>query len=168
MPAAAAEQKAWRGVNYGRDKEWVLVDETGEPWEEPGPEAVEVEESDSDRDEDDMGLMELRALPPLPDPQAPEGSGGGEGSGAGTGRPAAPAQQRAAAGVAWGVETSLGRRPEPERVVAGGRRGMEEPAWMVRDAWAMGLRAAIQLRDACIGRWLQVRPPGDGHEREGG
>ena len=64
------------------------------------------------------------------------------------------------------METSLGRRPEPEHVVAGGRRGTEEPAWMVRDTWAMGLRAAIQLCDSCIGRWLRMRPPGDEDERE--
>ena len=37
---------------------------------------------------------------------------------------------------------------------------------MVRDMWAMGLRVAIQLCDACIGRWLRMRPPGDEHERE--
>ena len=67
---------------------------------------------------------------------------------------------------AQGVETSLGRRPEPEHVVAGGRRGTEEPAWMVRDTWAMGLRAAIKLCDSCIGRWLRMRPPGDEDERE--
>ena len=37
---------------------------------------------------------------------------------------------------------------------------------MVRDTWAMGLRAAIQLCDSCIGRWLRMRPPGDEDERE--
>ena len=150
--------------NYGRDKEWVLIDEAGEPWEEREPEAVEAAESDSDSDEDDMSLTALRARPPLPNPRAPGQEGVGEDSRAGAGSAANSAPPRAAAGVAQGAETSLGRRPEPEHVVAGGRRGTEEPAWMVRDTWAMGLRAAIQLCDSCIGRWLRMRPPGDDDE----
>ena len=108
--------------NYGRDKEWVLIDEAGEPWEEREPEAVEAAESDSDSDEGDMSLTALRARPPLPNPRAPGQEGVGEDSRAGAGSAAI------SAGAAQGVETSLGRRPEPEHVVAGGRRGTEEPA----------------------------------------
>ena len=114
-----------------------------------------------------MSLLALRAMPPLPVPRGAEGGQAAGQSGGSTPETAAAATSgRAAAKVAQGAEVNLGRRPEPEHVVTGGRRGTEEPAWMVRDTWAMGLRVAIQLCDSCIGRWLRMRPPGDEDERE--